>query len=117
MNSIIFAPVALSILLLVFSAYSIRSKKLNNTQVAIWSSASILLCVSSLIFTTKLFASISNSLGFKYPPSLAFLLCIFMLFFLCLLLSIQNSKQSEQIKEIVQELSLLENFVKNNQFK
>lgn len=99
----------LSLILLGFVLNLVRKKRIRIEYSILW------LFVSFIIVLVSIWSDLADQLayfmGIYYPPALFFLIAIIFFILLMLHFSIEMTRMKDQIKTIVQELSLLKNQV------
>lgn len=106
--------ISVGIFCLLLMAYVIRlvvKKRLRLKYSLLWLALSLvaLLCA---IFPEPLFA-LAHLLGFVVPSNLVFFLAIFFLLVLCLSLTVIVSWQARDIRQLIQEIAVINNQLEN----
>jgi len=96
-----------SILFLFFIIESVRKQRLKEAYSLIWIIMGFVFLVISV--WQKALDCISNMMGIYYSPTMLCLVLIFMILIILVQYSIVISKQTENIKTLVQENALLKN--------
>jgi len=100
----------LSFLLFSFVLNLIRKRRMGIEYSILW------LSVSSVILITSIWQNIGDRIahfiGIDYPPALFFLIAIFFLILILLHFSLEMTKLKGQNKTLVQEMSLLKQFMR-----
>lgn len=99
-------------LLLVFVAvfnfflitYKIRESNVRIMDMFFWVACSILFIIMGIF--PQIVSMFSHMIGFESPTNFVFLLVIFLLLFKCFLMSIEISRQREQINEVLEETAI-----------
>lgn len=94
-----------SICFLVLVVRCIRKQHLSVNRALLWIVLSIAGIVAALVPAWVYF--LTNLFGFELPVNLVFFACIFFLVVTALLFSMVASSQTDMIRELVQEVSLL----------
>jgi hypothetical protein len=94
-----------SLLFLFFISRLIINGKLREEYSIIWICCTIVLIVFAI--WRNGIELIANLLGVYYAPALLFLFAIFAIIFFLVHLSVTNSKQQKQIKNLAQEIAIL----------
>lgn len=102
---IVIIGVALVLMLVIFEL--VRKRRLREEYSWLWLLAGGLIVVATFIpFEGLLF--LAQSMGSTNPPAAIFFMGFIALIFLCLQFSVRLSRQTEQIKNLGQKISLLE---------
>lgn len=104
---------ALSLALFVFVLQLIRRRYLREQYSLLW----LLFCTIIIIFSlnTRLLDTTATLLGFKYAPSLLFLVGITLCLLLILHLTVVVSRLAERIVRLTQELGLMKHELEKNE--
>lgn len=94
-----------AILFTIIVLNTLKKKKISTKLSLLWLFASVLLMVSAIFSQKVIF--ISELLGFKEAVNMVFFLGVLVLLFICFCLCIVISKQQRKITMIIQEVSLL----------
>lgn len=100
--------VEMFILAIIFFFFVVRSINKNNMSLNRsfgWFITSFVLLLCSLF--PEIPNSLSKMLGFETPSNFLFLIAVFLLLILAIQNTIITSKQQNQIKDLIQELSIL----------
>lgn len=103
--------ISLLLLLIFLIIKTIKSKKLSMKYGSFWLFL-IIVMVIIVIFPQLLF-KMSKMLGFEVASNMIFLLGFFFLFYIIFILTISLSIQSNKIKTLIQEISILKESVKD----
>lgn len=106
--------IVIAIIFMFFVFRLIAKGKLREEYSFIW-----IICTALLLFFSLWrdgLDVIAKLLGVFYAPSLIFLAAIFAIVLFLVHLSVVNSKQHKQIKELTQELALLKKKVESKEF-
>ena len=103
---LIFLPLLLGVVLLTVVLSLFKKRKLQNKHAYLWIFISISVFISGLLIQTRVINRVSKFLGVIYPPSLFFVLGLFLLLLLILNQSITLSKQEQQITKLTQRVAL-----------
>lgn len=101
--------VLLGFMLTVVTYKNVKKRLFSEKESIFWILASFTFTISPLFLDT--FDKTSLSLGIKYPPSLLFIALILFLFFLNFRISKQLYIQNEKIKELSQQLAIINKIV------
>ena len=104
-----------SLLFMFFIFRLVVKGKLREEYSIIW-----IICTATLLlfaFWRSGLDIVANFLGIYYPPALIFLAAIFAIIVFLVHLSVVNSKQHKQIKELAQEMALLKEQLQNSEKK
>ena len=108
----------LSIVVLLQLILIIRTIKRNSLSIRygiLWIFLIIIMFLG-IIFTNVVF-KISNVIGFEVPSNMVLILLAFFQFYMSFFLTLKISKQTQQIKTLTQEVSILKERVDNNERK
>ena len=97
--------VVLCLVLLVFIVYLVQRKRLRLKYSLLWLALSLIAGLCAL-FPGPLFA-LAQLLGFETASNFIFVIGFFFLLAFCLSLSVIASRQTENIKTLIQELAIL----------
>ena len=104
------------ILLIIFqfvlTIWSVKEKKLTMRYASFWIFLSIIMLL--VVLFPKVVFSLSNFIGFKVTSNMIFILCFFFLFYISFIITTTLSIQNRKIKLLIQELSMLKEFYKND---
>ena len=114
MNSVtrflfIFAALAFFILVTNLQAKKHVDKKIS----FLWLFGTLSILMLSVF--TNLLDKLANSIGIHYPPTLLFLMAVFVLLFLLLLHSVQISSLKTELRELTQYVILMEDELRKDQ--
>ena len=94
----------LGVLCLVYVTIQVARKRFNETESLLWQGGAILVLVVAVF--PDLLIWVADRLGVDYPPSLLFLLCAILLFFMNLRQSVKLNQMDLRIKELGQHAAL-----------
>lgn len=100
---------ALGIIVLIFVINMVRTKRLRESYALLWLLAGAAIAFSP--FIADELDRLALSIGFDYAPALLLMLAIIGLLLIIFQLSLSISRNTDQIKLLVQELGLLHNEV------
>lgn len=102
----IVVSVAGSLLLLLLVMELVRRRHLREQYALAWLFSGVVLFILS--FSRTLLALVAQALGIFYPPSALFLIGFFLFLLVLLHFSVIISRQANEIKDLVQEVALLQ---------
>lgn len=102
----IVVSVAGSLFLLLLVMELVRRRQLREQYALAWLISGVILFVLS--FSRTLLALVAQALGIFYPPSALFLIGFFLFLLVLLHFSVIISRQANEIKDLVQEVALLQ---------
>lgn len=102
----IVVSVAGSLFLLLLVMELVRRRHLREQYALAWLISGVILFVLS--FSRTLLALVAQALGIFYPPSALFLIGFFLFLLVLLHFSVIISRQANEIKDLVQEVALLQ---------
>lgn len=102
----IVVSVAGSLILLLLVLELVRRRQLREQYALAWLISGVILFVLS--FSRTLLALVAQALGIFYPPSALFLIGFFLFLLVLLHFSVIISRQANAIKDLVQEVALLQ---------
>ncbi len=102
----ILVSVAGSLLILLLVMELVRRRRLREEYALAWLISGVILFVLS--FSRPLLAFVAQVLGIHYPPSALFLVGFFLFLLVLLHFSAIISRQAGEIKDLVQEVALLQ---------
>jgi len=94
----------LGVLCLVYVTVQVARKRFNEAESLLWQGGAILVLVLAVF--PDLLIWVSDRLGVDYPPSLLFLLCALVFFFMNLRQSVKLNQMDLRIKELGQHAAL-----------
>ena len=77
----------------------------------------LLILMSIAVIFPNILINISNFFGFEVASNMIFLIGFFFLFYIIFILTISLSKQKDQIKTLIQEISILKEKINENKKK
>lgn len=109
MKSVYF--IIISLLIIIYIAIAVKRSKLSIKESFWWMIGSFLALILSLFpgivnYVAKIF-------GVSYPPTILFVFCILFLIYMIFRNSTRIAEQQEKITELVQQVALLKEKVKN----
>ena len=102
----LFLPTILGIGLLALVLSLFKKRKLQNKHAYLWIFISSSVFASGLFIQTRIINRVSKFFGVVYPPSLFFVLGLFLLLLLILNQSMTLSKQEQEITKLTQRVAL-----------
>jgi hypothetical protein len=99
--------IAISLLFIVFIVALVSRSRLLLKYSLLWLALSVLVCICA-VFPQPLYA-LSDLLGFQTAANFIYLIGLFFLLAIALSLSVIVSKQTANIKTLIQEIALLKN--------
>ena len=96
----------LGVLCLVYVSVQVARKRFAETESLLWQGGAVLVLVLSVF--PDLLIWIAGKLGVEYPPSLLFLVCALLLFFMNLRQSVKTNQLDTRLQELGQYTALLE---------
>ena len=97
---------------LILIIHTIKKRKMSMRYGSFW--IFLLILMSIAVLFPNILISISDFFGFEVASNMIFLVGFFFLFYIIFILTISLSKQKEQIKTLIQEVSILKESVRKN---
>ena len=100
---------------LILIIYTIKKRKMSIRYGSFW--IFLLILMSIAVIFPNILINISNFFGFEVASNMIFLIGFFFLFYIIFILTISLSKQKDQIKTLIQEISILKEKINENKKK
>lgn len=103
--------IIISILIIIFITLSVKKSRLSIKESFWWMVGS--LCALLLSIFPGIINSVAKIFGVSYPPTILFVFCILFLIYMIFRNSKRIAEQQEKIIELVQQVAILKEKVKN----
>ena len=97
---------------LILIIHTIKKRKMSMRYGSFW--IFLLILMSIAVIFPNILISISDYFGFEVASNMIFLVGFFFLFYIIFILTISLSKQKDQIKSLIQEVSILKERVQKD---
>ena len=97
---------------LILIIHTIKKRKMSMRYGSFW--IFLLILMSIAVIFPNILISISDFFGFEVASNMIFLVGFFFLFYIIFILTISLSKQKDQIKSLIQEVSILKERVQKD---